>query len=121
MTAPEAAYEDMADARERESAPASDGDGALQRPGRASLPRDGLSLAALAAFAATHAGSSFTVDTPGGGAEVVAFERLTTAQAVDHIIKPITAQHGCCSYAQHLLAQARCAAVRAVPCRALLR
>jgi len=75
--------------------------------------RDGLSLAALRAFARAYAGQRFAVPGAGGGAgATVAFEELTSGQVLELVIKPATAAEGC-SYAALLIAQAR--ARRAAP------
>ena len=86
------------------------------------VPRAGLSLAALRAFADQHAGQEYTVQPDGDKACVgccfgacltkrVPFKQLTTAQVVEAIIRPATA-HGAaggatCTYAELLLAQVR--------------
>ena len=77
------------------------------------VPREGLSLAALRAFADQHAGQDYTLQPDDDDTPVVklTFEQLTTAQVVDAIIKPETA-HGAaggtaCTYAELLLAQVR--------------
>ena len=71
--------------------------------------RDGLSLAALGAFAAANAGARFALP-PGGKAGAagasVAFEEMSTAQVLELVITPATASDAC-SYAQLLIAQAR--------------
>ena len=76
------------------------------------MPCEGLSLAALRAFAAARAGARYAVPPSGtaeGEAESLPFERLTTTQVVEHVIRPET-QRGNgsgCTYAELLLAQAR--------------
>ena len=87
------------------------GAGAAELP---PVPREGLSLAALYAFAAAHAGQSFSVSAPDDAAAPPVsklFEALTTAQVVEAVIKPETQGKGPggddCTYAELLLAQAR--------------
>jgi hypothetical protein len=58
------------------------------------VPREGLSLAALAAFEAEHADSTHAG---------VPFAALTTADVVTHVVKPATAAHGECTYAELLV------------------
>jgi hypothetical protein len=79
------------------------------------VPREGLSLDALRAFAAAHAGLEYTLQTKDGPVSL-RFEQLTTAQVVDVIVKPATEKRGAhagaggggdCTYAELLLAQAR--------------
>ena len=78
------------------------------------VPREGLSLAALRAFAAAHAGRPFAVCAPGNAASPAdskLFEALTTAEVVEAVVKPETQGKGPsgddCTYAELLLAQAR--------------
>ena len=72
--------------------------------------RDGLSLAALRAFAHAHAGERFALPSAGGaGSASVAFEQLTSGQVLELVVKPATAADAC-SYAALLIAQARAAA-----------
>ena len=69
------------------------------------VPSEGLSLAALRAFAAAHAGTTHVLSPD---AEPVPFEQLTTAQVCDTVIKPATLVDGVsCTYAELLQAQAR--------------
>jgi hypothetical protein len=77
------------------------------------VPREGLSLAALRAFADQHAGQKYTLQPVEGDALAVKlpFEQLTTAQVVEAIIRPATA-HGAaggaaCTHAELLLSQVR--------------
>jgi hypothetical protein len=78
------------------------------------VPREGLSLAALRAFADAHAGHKYTLQT-GDGPATLPFEKLTTAQVVEAVIKPATLAKGAnggsggsdCTYAELLVAQAR--------------
>ena len=78
------------------------------------VPREGVSLIALRAFADEHRGRSFAVpDDAHGGAEVTrSFEELTTAQVCELVIKPATlpgveSASKPCSYAELLISQAR--------------
>jgi hypothetical protein len=78
------------------------------------VPREGVSLAALRAFADEHRGRSFAVpDDAHGGAEVTrSFEELTTAQVCALVVKPATlcgvdGASEPCSYAELLISQAR--------------
>ena len=77
------------------------------------VPREGLSLAALRAFAEQHAGQEYTLQPDDDDAPVVKlpFKQLTTAQVVEAIIRPATAQGAAggaaCTYAELLLAQVR--------------
>jgi hypothetical protein len=68
---------------------------------------DGVSLAALRAFAAAHAGQRFTL----ASGSTLPFEALTTTQVVEAVVKPATQHAGAggtpCSYAQLLREQAR--------------
>jgi hypothetical protein len=78
---------------------------------RIGVPREGLSLAALRAFAAAHADREYTLQTADGPV-ILRFEQLTTAQVVDAVVKPATekGEHSGgsdCTYAELLLAQAR--------------
>jgi hypothetical protein len=73
-----------------------------------------LSLAALRAFAAAHAGQQFTVRAPGDAAAPAVsklFEALTTAEVAEAVVKPATLHSGSgsedCTYAELLLTQAR--------------
>ena len=72
------------------------------------VPRLGLSLAALRAFAAKHAG---TAHRPHPDAAKVQFEQLTTAQVCAAVVKPATQGAGDggahCTYAELLLKQVR--------------
>ena len=72
------------------------------------VPREGLSLAALRAFAEAHAGTTHVLHP---GAQPLPFEQLTTAQVCAAVVKPATlarGPHGAgCTYAELLLAQAR--------------
>ena len=69
------------------------------------VPREGLSLAALRAFADAHAGTTYELSP---GAESLPFEQLTTAQVCAAVVKPATLVDGAgCSYAELLLSQAR--------------
>jgi hypothetical protein len=91
-----------ADARSaRDAAPAAAG--AAQSP-----CLDGVSLAALHALAAAHAGQHFTLASSGS---TLPFEALTTTQVVEAVVKPATQHAGeggaPCSYAQLLRQQAR--------------
>jgi hypothetical protein len=82
------------------------------------VPREGLSLAALRAFAAAHAGREYTLQTD-DGAVTLPFEQLTTAQVVEAVVQPATRKDALdslaggglsgsdCTYAELLLAQAR--------------
>jgi hypothetical protein len=78
------------------------------------VPRVGLSLAALRAFAEAHAGQEFAVcdeeedgsTTASGAARTRPFSQLTAAQVVEAVVKPATQAHGC-SYAELLTKQAR--------------
>ena len=71
--------------------------------------RDGLSLAALRAFARAHAGERFALPSGGGaGSASVAFEQLTSGQVLELVVKAATAADAC-SYAALLIAQARAA------------
>ena len=68
------------------------------------VPREGLSLAALRAFAKAHAGTTHRLP----DSEPLLFEQLTTAQVCAAIVKPATLVDGAgCTYAELLLAQAR--------------
>jgi hypothetical protein len=76
------------------------------------VPRHGLSLAALAAFATQHAGRTHSVvDSGASGSQELAFERLTTAHVCEALVKPATLRTGAhgasCTYAELLLSQAR--------------
>ena len=83
--------------------------GAPASPNFDGWARDGLSLAALRAFAHAHAGERFALPTAGGaGNASVAFEQLTSGQVLELIVKPATATDGS-SYAALLIAQARAA------------
>jgi hypothetical protein len=68
---------------------------------------EGVSLAALRAFASEHAGQRFTL--PAG--DTLSFEELTTTQVVEAVVKPATQRAGKggtpCTYAQLLRQQAR--------------
>ena len=79
------------------------------------VPREGLSLAALRAFAAQHADTEYTFDD-----EEASFDLLTTAEVCAAVIKPATEGAGAggapCSYAELLLAQVRMPAVYRVFC-----
>ena len=71
------------------------------------VPREGLSLAALRTFAAAHAGVEYRVlvDEKAKRWELLPFERLTTAQVCEAVVKPATARArggGACAYA-HVL------------------
>ena len=84
------------------------------------MPREGLSLAALRAFAAAHAGQSFSVRASDGTAAPPVsklFEALTTAEVVEAVVKPATLRAGPggddCTYVELLLAQARTGAASA--------
>jgi hypothetical protein len=72
------------------------------------VPREGLSLAALRAFADAHAG---TAHRPHPDAPKAPFEQLTTAAVCAVVIKPATLGAGAgganCTYAELLLAQVR--------------
>ena len=72
------------------------------------VPREGLSLAALRAFAGQHAG---TAHRPHPDAVKEPFEQLTTAAVCAAVIKPATLGVGAggasCTYAELLLAQVR--------------
>ena len=72
------------------------------------VPREGLSLAALRAFADAHAGTTHAVHPD---AQPLPFEQLTTAQVCAAVVKPATlagGPHGAsCTYAELLQAQAR--------------
>ena len=77
------------------------------------VPREGLSLAALRAFADQHATGEYTVLPAGDGVPPakLPFKQLTTAQVVEAIVKPAT-EHGAaggaaCTYAELLIAQVR--------------
>jgi hypothetical protein len=74
------------------------------------VPHEGLSLAALRAFTEAHAGREYTLQT-GAGPVTLPFAQLTTAQVVEAVVKPATANGGDgggdCTYAELLLAQAR--------------
>ena len=87
------------------------GGGAVELP---PVPREGLSLAALRAFAAAHAGKSFAMHESDDAAVPPVskvFEALTTAEVVEAVVKPETLRAGPdgddCTYAELLLAQAR--------------
>jgi hypothetical protein len=78
------------------------------------VPCEGVSLAALRAFADEHRGRSFAVpdDAHGGERLSRSFEELTTAQVCELIIKPATLHGvdgagGPCTYAELLDSQAR--------------
>ena len=72
------------------------------------VPREGLSLAALRAFAAEHAGTAHRLQP---GADKVPFEQLTTAQVCAAVVIPATEGKGAdgahCTYAELLLKQVR--------------
>jgi hypothetical protein len=82
------------------------------------VPREGLSLAALRAFADEHRGRTYAVlrdvERPADGLVTRRFEELTTAQVMAAVTKPETEHAGVgaahCTYAELLLAQARAAA-----------
>ena len=71
------------------------------------VPREGLSLAALRAFADEHAGTTHRLHPD---AEPLPFEQLTTAQVCAAVVKPATLAHGAdgadCTYAELLQARA---------------
>ena len=95
-----------------EAAPAEEGQEALPP-----IPREGLSLAALRAFANKHAG---TTHRPHPDAEPLPFEQLTTAQVCAAVVKPATLVDGAgCTYAELLQARAHGKALllRPSPCR----
>ena len=80
------------------------------------VPREGVSLAALRAFAAEHAAKSFAAHADAaGGAVMLSFKELTTTQVVELIIKPATltspppgaAKQGPHTYAKLLQARVR--------------
>lgn len=78
------------------------------------VPREGVSLAALRAFADEHRGRSFAVPDEAHSGEKVSrsFEELTTAQVCELIIKPATllgadGAGGPCTYAELLRSQVR--------------
>jgi hypothetical protein len=77
------------------------------------VPREGVSLAALCAFADEHRGRSFAVpDVARDGEQVMrSFEELTTAQVCELVVKPATLNGaddgGPCTYAELLSSQAR--------------
>jgi hypothetical protein len=78
---------------------------------RVGVPREGVSLAALRAFAAAHADREYTLQTDAGPV-TLRFEQLTTAQVVEAVVQPATKKgahsgDGDCTYAELLLAQAR--------------
>jgi hypothetical protein len=86
--------------------------GALEAaPAEAAPPP--VSLAALRAFAEQHAGQEYTLLSAVDGAPrvKVPFQELTTAQVVEAIVKPATANGAAggaaCTYAELLLAQVR--------------
>ena len=72
------------------------------------VPHEGLSLAALRAFAAEHAGKAHKLHPD---AVAVPFEKLTTAEVCAAVIKPATRTSGAdgvhCTYAELLLKQVR--------------
>jgi hypothetical protein len=71
----------------------------------APVPQLGVSLAAVRAFAAAHAGRSFSpAREEGADARALPFEELSTAQVVLRVVKPATADARC-SYAELLLTQ----------------
>ena len=80
------------------------------------MPREGLSLAALHAFAKKHQGYSFEATADAGadgdvaGTVTLLFEQLTTKQVVECIIKPATPTN--CTYAELLLAQVCASSLR---------
>lgn len=86
------------------------GAGAVLAPAEAlpPVPREGLSLAALRAFAAKHAG---TAHRPYPDAAKEPFEQLTTAAVCAAVIKQATLGAGAgganCTYAELLQAQVR--------------
>jgi hypothetical protein len=88
------------------------------------VPSEGLSLAALRAFADAHAGREYTLQTDGGPV-TLPFQQLTTAQVVQAVVQPATAKGaaggGDCTYAELLLAQARGRRQAAVGVRQLPR
>lgn len=70
------------------------------------VPRVGLSLAALRAFADAHAKEQFWLSVEDGAPPtLLRFDELTTAQVVDAIVKPATrarAKRAACTYAELL-------------------
>ena len=81
------------------------------------VPREGLSLAALRAFADKHVGTTYSVlRADADCADAVAFELLTTAEVCATLIKPATLDSGAggtqCTYAELLLAQVRARLLR---------
>jgi hypothetical protein len=74
------------------------------------VPRVGLSLAALRAFAEAHADQEFAVRDDDDGCTPSAcklpFAQLTAAQVLDKVVAPATQTHAC-SYAELLTKQAR--------------
>jgi hypothetical protein len=113
-----AAHEKSEEGAAAPRAPLFDGRTSLTERFGLSVPRCGLSLRAIRAFAAAHAG---TLCAPAAdedsSAAALPFDELTTAQVVQRVIKPATAHTGG-SYAELLLQQARDAA--GGPCRAVL-
>ena len=76
------------------------------------VPREGLSLAALRAFADQYAGQEYTLPAYRGAPSVkLPFKLLTTTQVVAAVVKPATANGAtggaACAYAELLLAQVR--------------
>lgn len=75
----------------------------MQRP---PVPRDGVSLAALRSFVDTHRGSKYTVlvgEDKAKASATLPFERLTTAQVCEVIIKKATEADGAgCAYTEVL-------------------
>ena len=93
------------------AAPAEEGQEALPP-----IPCEGLSLAALRAFADKHAGTTHRLPAE---AEALPFEQLTTAQVCAAVIKPATLDGAGCTYAELLQARAHGKALllRPSPCR----
>ena len=96
-------------------APSGRGGKALSEP-PSDVPRCGLSITAICAFADAHAGCVFAPALEElAEAEKrnlqrpvpLSFEELTTAQVVQRVVKPATAAARC-SYADQLLQQASC-------------
>ena len=80
------------------------------------VPREGLSLAALRAFADERAGKTFRLHPD---AEPLPFEQLTTAQVCAAVVKPATHARGAdgagCTYAELLQARVLDKLLRLLP------
>jgi hypothetical protein len=93
-----------------DAAPQGSSAAAAAVPVQPRVPSEGLSLAALRAFADAHAGREYTLQSDVGPV-TLPFEQLTTAQVVQAVVQPATAKGAAggaeCTYAELLLAQAR--------------